>query len=606
MPARQIRYDNLSPAVAKVLAGRNRTETARWLSFRAFYGFEAFYCLPGAEGAHEKGGIEGEIGRFRRRWFVPVPRAASLAELNARLAEADAAEDARHVDGRAATVGTDFAAEQGLLLPLPAEPFGTATVIWPRVDRYARISVGKCRYSVPARLIGARVRVMLSANELRVFDGSKLAAAHPRLIAAGDERLELDHYLEILVRKPGALPGSAVLAQARAAGVFTSAHEAFWSAARSRHGDGAGTRALIEVLLLHRRMPAAQVTAGITAALAAGSCSPERGRGRGPQAPRHPRAGRAALAGDSAAALPRGGRHPARPAGPAAARPAAGAVGGRLRPAAHPPARRHLMARTTTRDELTDTAADAAIDQACRILRLPTIRDRHGEVAAAAARQQASYKGFLVELLSLECDDREARRKARLVREAGFPRPKRLEDFDYAANPNVPAALIRTLAGSAWVAAGQPCCLIGDSGTGKSHLLIGLGTAAAENGYRVRYVTAAALVNELVEAADDKTLSRTITRYGRADLLCLDELGYLELDRRGAELLFQVFTEREERASIAIASNAAFSEWTATFTDPRLCAAIVDRLTFDAHIIQTGTDSYRLRSAKARHQAART
>ncbi len=263
------------------------------------------------------------------------------------------------------------------------------------------------------------------------------------------------------------------------------------------------------------------------------------------------------------------------------------------------------MSSRTARDELTDTAADAAIDQACRILRLPTIRDRHGEIAAAAARQQASYKGFLVELLSVECDDRETRRKARLVREAAFPRPKRIEDFDFAANPDVPAALIATLARSAWVAAGQPCCLIGDSGTGKSHLLIGLGAAAAENGYRVKYTTAAALVNELVEAADDKTLSRTIARYGRVDLLCLDELGYLELDRRGAELLFQVFTEREERASIAIASNAAFSEWTSTFTDPRLCAAIVDRLTFDAHIITTGTDSYRLRTAQARHQAPR-
>jgi transposase len=275
MPFRQIRYDNLSPAVAKVLTGRSRTETARWLSFRSFYGFEAFYCQPGAGGAHEKGGIEGEIGRFRRRWFVPVPKAGSLAELNARLAEADAAEDARHVAGRAATVGEDFAAERGLLLPLPSESFATAAVLWPRVDRYARISVGKCRYSVPARLIGSRVRVMLSANELRVFDGPKLAAVHPRLIAAGDEHLELDHYLEILVRKPGALPGSAALAQARTAGVFTSVHEAFWAAARARLGDGAGTRALIEVLLLHRRMPAAQVIAGITAALAAGSCSPD-------------------------------------------------------------------------------------------------------------------------------------------------------------------------------------------------------------------------------------------------------------------------------------------------------------------------------------------
>ena len=239
-------------------------------------GFEAFYCQPGPEGAHEKGGIEGEIGRFRRRWFVPVPRAASLAELNARLAEADAAEDGRHIAGAGRHAsGEDFAAERGLLLPLPPEPFATAAVLWPRVDRYARVSVGKCRYSVPARLIGSRVRVMLSANELRVFDGCRLAAVHPRLIAAGDEHLELDHYLEILVRKPGALPGSAALAQARAAGAFTSAHEAFWAAARARHGDAAGTRALIEVLLLHRRMPAAQVIAGMTAALGAGSCSPD-------------------------------------------------------------------------------------------------------------------------------------------------------------------------------------------------------------------------------------------------------------------------------------------------------------------------------------------
>src|SRR3984885_2581533 len=253
------------------------------------------------------------------------------------------------------------------------------------------------------------------------------------------------------------------------------------------------------------------------------------------------------------------------------------------------------------RDELAEAAMDAAIERACTILRLPTVRDRHGEVAGIALRQQASYKGFLVELLSLECDDREQRRKARLVREAAFPRPKRLEDFDYAANPNVPAALIATMAKGAWVAAGQPCCLIGDSGTGKSHLLIGLGTAAAENGYRVRYVTAAALVNELVEAADDKSLSRVVGRYGRYDLLCLDELGYIELDRRGAELLFQVFTEREEKASIAIASNAAFSEWTSAFTDPRLCAAIVDRLTYDGHIITTGTSSYRLRATVRRH-----
>jgi hypothetical protein len=273
VPWRHIRYDNLSPAVAKVLRGRSRTETARWLAFRSWYGFEAFYCEPGPGGAHEKGGVEGDLGRFRRRWLVPVPKVASLAELNAMLAEADASEDGRRIAYRAATVGEDFTAEQAFLRPLPGEPFDTAATLWPRVDRYARVSVGKCRYSVPAYLIDSRVRVVLSANELRIFDGSKLVAAHPRLTAPGAEHLELDHYLEILVRKPGALAGSAALAQARAARVFTSVHDAFWAAARARHGDSAGTRALIEVLLLHRRMPPAQVIAGMQAALTAGSCS---------------------------------------------------------------------------------------------------------------------------------------------------------------------------------------------------------------------------------------------------------------------------------------------------------------------------------------------
>lgn len=127
-----------------------------------------------------------------------------------------------------------------------------------------------------------------------------------------------------------------------------------------------------------------------------------------------------------------------------------------------------------------------------------------------------------------------------------------------------------------------------------------MGTAAAEAGYRVKYSLATKLVNELVEAADEKVLAKTIARYGRVDLLCIDELGYMELDRRGAELLFQVLTEREEKNSVAIASNESFSGWTKTFTDPRLCAAIVDRLTFGGHIVETGSQSYRLASTLAR------
>jgi transposase len=275
VPRARIRYDNLTPAVAKVMKGRNRKENARWLSFRSWYGYEAFYCEPGLGGAHEKGGVEGEIGRFRRNFLVPVPRVRSLADLNARLAEDDVKDAQRHIEFRPGTVAADFAKEAPLLRPLPAEAFDAGTVLWPRADKFARISVGKCRYSVPARMIGKAVRVRLTANELTVFDGSKAVAVHPRLVASGDEHLVLDHYLEILARKPGALPGSVPLAQARRDGSFTAAHEALWAEARRRLGDGAGTRALIEVLLLHRRLPGASVAAGIEAALRAGACSPD-------------------------------------------------------------------------------------------------------------------------------------------------------------------------------------------------------------------------------------------------------------------------------------------------------------------------------------------
>src|SRR6478736_5550108 len=202
----------------------------------------------------------------------------------------------------------------------------------------------------------------------------------------------------------------------------------------------------------------------------------------------------------------------------------------------------------------------------------------------AAEQEQLTYPGFLPELFLAECDDRTRRRSVRRVKAAGFPRDKWLADFDFDANPNINPATIHTLAGCGWIRSGQPLCLIGDSGTGKSHLLIGLGTAA-------------------VEAADDKILAKTIARYGRVDLLCIDELGYMELDKRGAELLFQVLTEREEKNSVAIASNDSFSGWTKTFTDARLCAAIVDRLTFGGNIIETGTDSYRLAHTKAQQTA---
>jgi DNA replication protein DnaC len=247
--------------------------------------------------------------------------------------------------------------------------------------------------------------------------------------------------------------------------------------------------------------------------------------------------------------------------------------------------------------KMTQTAAIAAIGAASRELHLPTVRAEAERLAEVAERERAGHLAYLAEVLSAETDDRAERRRTRRIREARFPRIKRLADFDVSASP-VDAATIATLASGAYLDKGEPVVLLGDSGTGKSHLLIGMGMAACEQGRSVRYATCAGLVNELVEAADERRLSRIVSRYGRLDLLLLDELGYVQLDMRGAELFFQILTEREEKSSIAVASNLPFSEWGQVISDPRLVAAIVDRLTFRAHIIETGTESFRLRSSR--------
>jgi transposase len=272
VPAAKIRYDNLKAAVAQVLGfTRARVENERWTAFRSHFDLDAFYCQPGIAGAHEKGGVEGQIGWFRRNHMVPVPDVPSIATLNVLIDQWDAADEARRIGSHARTVGELFAIEQPLLKPLPGESFETGRWFTPRVDRFSQVTVRTNRYSVPARLIGRQVRVLLHASDLVIYDGHAEVARHERLPGRSGTRLDLDHYLEALVRKPGALPGSTALEQARAAGKFTPVHDAWWAEARKAHGDTAGTRALIEVLLLHRHMTHEHIVAGLAAALKAGA-----------------------------------------------------------------------------------------------------------------------------------------------------------------------------------------------------------------------------------------------------------------------------------------------------------------------------------------------
>jgi DNA replication protein DnaC len=247
----------------------------------------------------------------------------------------------------------------------------------------------------------------------------------------------------------------------------------------------------------------------------------------------------------------------------------------------------------------TITAPDtAAAFDACRELALTGVAPGLEQLCADATKRRLTYPAFLTEVLRVELDIRHERRRARRVQEARLPRIKTLDTFDTTANPNITANTIALLASGSFIDKSEPVVFLGNSGTGKSHLLIGACLAAAEHGRRARYTTCAQLANELVEATNDHHLSRVVARYGRLDLLAIDEVGYVQLDQRSAELLFQILTEREERAAVAVASNAPFSEWTKTFTDPRLAAAVIDRLTYKAHIIETGTTSYRLTTTR--------
>jgi transposase len=271
----RIRYDNLKPAVVRVLIGRERTESERFIVLRSHYGFDSFYCIPGVEGAHEKGGIEGDIGRFRRNHLVPVPHVETLSELNELLANADDSDDCRHIDGRINTVAVNFAHEALQLRPLAAEPFDTAVHLRSRVDSKSRIMVRQCRYSVPVRLAGRFVQVRLGATMLEVRHDGSVVATHERATKKGTETLVLDHYLETLQRKPGAFVGSTTLAQARQAGTFTETHERLWQQARRALGDGPGTKVLIDVLLLHRSLIPDAIKIGIEKALSVGSFDAE-------------------------------------------------------------------------------------------------------------------------------------------------------------------------------------------------------------------------------------------------------------------------------------------------------------------------------------------
>jgi DNA replication protein DnaC len=244
-----------------------------------------------------------------------------------------------------------------------------------------------------------------------------------------------------------------------------------------------------------------------------------------------------------------------------------------------------------------DNLEQAAVVQQCRALRLPAVADQCASLAEEAIKQRLTYLRYLEELLATELEERERNTIARRIKDAHLPRMKTLDEFDFSKAPQIQATKIHELTQGGYIERAEPIILIGDCGTGKTHLLTGLCVAACRQKRRVRFATAAALVNELVEAKQQLQLRRVLARWERYDLIAIDEVGYVPMADLGAEFLFQVIAERAEKATVIITTNLPFSEWTQVVPNARLCKALLDRITDRAHIIETGADSFRFRQS---------
>lgn len=243
------------------------------------------------------------------------------------------------------------------------------------------------------------------------------------------------------------------------------------------------------------------------------------------------------------------------------------------------------------------TVTLAALRSQCTALNLSTVA-RIMESSLRQAREQGvGYDEFLLELTTAELQARAENSLKRRIREAKFPLLKPLETFDLSAVPELDIRLLRDLAGGEFVKERRNVIYLGLSGTGKTHMAIALGIEACRHSFRTRFVSCYGLVNELIEAREERTLQRILQRYTRYDLLIIDELGYIPFSKEGAELLFQVLAERHEKGSVIITTNLGFADWTQVFGDPVITAALLDRLTHKAHIINCTWESYRLKES---------
>ena len=561
-----ILYDNDKCLVSRILSDGTRQRTRAFSGLQSHYLFEDRYGRPGK--GNDKGNVEGVVGYARRNFMTPLPRFASWDAFNGHLEEQCRNRQGNVLRGHRESIGERFVrVREALKRPLPA-PFDACDKQGARVNSLSLVRYRTNDYSVPVAYGHQEVWIRGYVHEVVIGCGAGIIARHPRSYDREDMVFDPIHYLPLLEHKIGALDQAAPLAGWELPDAFPTLRRLL----EARMGK-AGKREYVQVLRLLETFDLEVLHGAVKDALRLGAI--------GYDAVEH-------------LVLCRSRATPAQTRPGYLSLPASGQRGDH--------GRRQLYELVGWRRVMTDTP-QVLLAHHLKTLKLPTFLREYDKLARQCATEGADHVRYLVRLTELELIDRERRMVERRIRQARFPAVKSLDSFDFKAIASLNKMLVLELARCEYVERRENIIALGNSGTGKTHIALGLGLAACQKGLSVGFLTAAALVHELMEARDEKRLLRLQKQLAKYHLLIIDELGFVPLSKTGAELLFEVFSQRYERGSILVTSNLPFDEWTEIFGSERLTGALLDRLTHHVHILEMNGESYRLNQSQKRRKS---
>ena len=561
-----ILYDNDKCLVSRILSDGTRQRTRAFSGLQSHYLFEDRYGRPGK--GNDKGNVEGVVGYARRNFMTPLPRFASWDAFNGHLEEQCRNRQGNVLRGHRESIGERFVRDrEALKRPLPA-PFDACDKQGTRVNSLSLVRYRTNDYSVPVAYGHQEVWIRGYVHEVVIGCGAGIIARHPRSYDREDMVFDPIHYLPLLEHKIGALDQAAPLAGWELPDAFPTLRRLL----EARMGK-AGKREYVQVLRLVETFDLEVLHGAVKDALRLGAIGYD--------------------AVQTPCAVPYR-------ATPAQTRPGYLSLPASGQRGDH--GRRQLYELVGWRRVMTDTP-QVLLAHHLKTLKLPTFLREYDKLARQCATEGADHVRYLVRLTELELIDRERRMVERRIRQARFPAVKSLDSFDFKAIASLNKMLVLELARCEYVERRENIIALGNSGTGKTHIALGLGLAACQKGLSVGFLTAAALVHELMEARDEKRLLRLQKQLAKYHLLIIDELGFVPLSKTGAELLFEVFSQRYERGSILVTSNLPFDEWTEIFGSERLTGALLDRLTHHVHILEMNGESYRLNQSQKRRKS---